>query len=83
MTTLTHEPTTRWTPEEKLQLVLDSYQADNVQAFCRELGIDRSYLYQLRRELQQFTLEGWGNRKVGRPCNQINDEPQELKQALT
>jgi transposase-like protein len=82
MTTLTQEPTTRWTPEEKLQLVLDSYQADNVQAFCRERGIDRSYLYQLRREHEQFTLEGWRSRKVGRPRNETDGEPLELKQAL-
>lgn len=82
MATVTQEPTKRWTPEEKLQLVLDSYQAANVQAFCRERGIDRSYLYQLRREHEQFTLEGWGNRKVGRPRSETDEDPLALKEAL-
>lgn len=58
---------TRLTAQEKLKLVLGSYQADNIADYCRVSKIDRSYLYQLRRELQDIALEGWDGRRPGRP----------------
>lgn len=57
----------RWTPREKLELVLGSYQTDNVREYSREKDIDRSYLYQLRREHKGSALAAWTARKVGRP----------------
>lgn len=58
----------RWTPEEKLRLVLGSYEVDNVAAYCEQVGIDRSYLYALRRELESSALTGWSEKRVGRPA---------------
>jgi hypothetical protein len=56
-----------WNAEERLTMVLDSYGTDNVAAFCRERGLDRSYLYQLRGDLQETVLEAWAGRGPGRP----------------
>lgn len=61
------------TPEEKLRLVLSSYQADNVADFCRQEGIDRSYLYALRREHETAALASWNDRKPGRPPRETED----------
>lgn len=64
----------RWTPQEKLELVLGSYQTDNVREYSREKDIDRSYLYQLRREHERSVLAAWTARKVGRP-SKVTDQP--------
>ncbi len=57
----------RLTPQEKFDLVIGSYQCDNVADFCREKGVDRSYLYQLRREHQAVATGAWESKKPGRP----------------
>lgn len=60
----------RLTPQEKFELVIGSYQTDNVAEYCREKGIDRSYLYQLRREHQEGATSTWEARKPGRPARE-------------
>ncbi len=60
--------------QRKLALVLGSYATDNMAAYCQEKGIDRSYLYQLRRELEQNATEAWDAKKVGRPRKE-REEP--------
>lgn len=57
----------RLTPQEKFDLVIGSHQSDNVADYCREKGIDRSYLYQLRRELEAGATGAWEAKKPGRP----------------
>lgn len=58
----------RLSAQEKLQLVQGSYQAESVADYCRSNNIDRSYLYQLRRELEAAALAGWEERRPGRPA---------------
>lgn len=62
----------RLSPQRKLELVLGSYSTDNLAEYARSQGVDRSYLYQLRREVEQGALEAWAERKPGRPAK---DEP--------
>lgn len=57
----------RFTPEDKLRLVLGSLSAGNVQAFCRENGVDRTCIYAWRRELETAALDAWRQRHRGRP----------------
>lgn len=64
-----------WSAEEKLALVLESYAAKNLARFCRERGIDRSYLYQLRADLEKIALEDWAGRRPGRPSEEDRAEP--------
>ena len=72
----------RWSPQEKLNLVLGSYQADNVAEYCRAQGIDRSYLYQLRREHEAIALAGWEERRPGRPTKAESVDVQGLQAEL-
>lgn len=60
----------RLSPQEKLELVQGMATASNVAEYARERGIDRSYLYQLRDELQGFALQGWEDTTPGRPPHQ-------------
>ncbi len=57
----------RLTPERKLELVLGMHQAKNVKEYAKQVGVDRSYLYELRREMEQVLLEAWSQKAVGRP----------------
>lgn len=71
------------TPEEKLRLVLGSYQVDNVAEYCRVEGIDRTYLYDLRRELEAGAKDTWAERRPGRPPSVgDDDDAEQLKQDL-
>jgi transposase-like protein len=65
----------RLTPERKLELVRGMAQADSVAEFARQEGVDRSYLYQLRREADSAMLEMWRERKLGRP-SETGPEPE-------
>lgn len=72
----------RLTAQEKLKLVLGSYQADNVADYCRANNIDRSYLYQLRRELEGIAMEGWEGRRQGRPAKAVGVDVDVLSKDL-
>ncbi len=64
----------RRTPEQKLELVRGMDAATNVADYARQVGVDRSYLYQLRREAEASMLATWRERKPGRPCE--TEEPE-------
>lgn len=72
----------RFTPEEKLALVLQSHQSTNVQAFCRENGLDRTTLYAWRQELSVAALAAWRARRPGRPSSTSKDTVESLRGAL-
>lgn len=57
------------TPQQKLELVHGMNSANNVAEYAREVGVDRSYLYQLRREMEEGALQAWTNTVAGRPAN--------------
>lgn len=60
----------RLNSQQKLELVQGMSMASNVAEYARERGVDRSYLYQLRRELEGFALHGWDDITPGRPSRQ-------------
>lgn len=60
----------RLTSQQKLALVQGMSAASNIAEYAREQGVDRSYLYQLRHELEGFALEGWDDTTPGRPPRQ-------------
>ena len=71
----------RLTPQEKFELVIGSYQTDNVAEYCRQKGIDRSYLYQLRREHQAHATGAWEAKKPGRPPSEPeNITPEQVRE---
>lgn len=71
----------RLTPQEKFELVIGSYQSDNVAEYCRQKGIDRSYLYQLRREHQAHATGAWEAKKPGRPPSEPdNITPEQVRE---
>ena len=57
----------KFSPEDKLRFVLESLGAGNIEAFCRDKGIDRTCLYAWRRELEIAALNAWRQRRRGRP----------------
>ena len=57
----------RLTPQQKLELVQGMMQAKNVKEYAERVGLDRGYLYELRREMEQASLDSWSQRTVGRP----------------
>lgn len=73
----------RLSAEEKLKLVLGSYQSENIAEYCRVQNVDRSYLYQLRREHEAMALAGWEERRVGRPPKtESADDAETLREEL-
>ena len=72
----------RLTPSEKVALVLGSYKVNNIAAYCQEKNVDRSYLYQLRRELEAAALEEWTERRVGRPAKEDGSSLETLQMEL-
>jgi transposase-like protein len=64
---MSQETSRRFSPDEKLGLVLRSYRARNVRGFCRRHGVDPATLYRWRRELARLALASWSNQRVGRP----------------
>ena len=60
----------RLSPREKLELVQGMNTASNVAEYAREQGVDRSYLYQLRHEMETAALQGWDDTAPGRPSRQ-------------
>ena len=71
MSTLQNE---RLSPQRKLELVQGMHQAKNVKEYAEQVGVDRSYLYELRREMEQASLEAWSQRTVGRPSQPPPDQ---------
>lgn len=67
---LTATESKRLSPQEKLELVQGMNTASNVAEYAREQGVDRSYLYQLRHELEKAALQSWGDTTPGRPPHQ-------------
>lgn len=57
----------RLTPQRKLELVKGMIAADNVTEYAANVGVDRSYLYELRREMEQASLNAWSQVTAGRP----------------
>lgn len=57
----------RLTPQRKLELVQGMIQAKNVTEYAAQVDVDRTYLYELRREMEQSSLDAWSQKSVGRP----------------
>lgn len=57
----------RLTPQQKLELVRGMNQATNVSAYAEQVGVDRTYLYELRRQMEESVLHTWSLKAVGRP----------------
>lgn len=57
----------RLTPQRKLELVQGMLQVKNVKKYAEQVGLDRGYLYDLRREMEQASLDAWSQKTVGRP----------------
>lgn len=72
----------RFSPEEKLDLVVRSYTAPNIREFSRECGVDRTTLYAWRRELAQAALKEWQGRRPGRPSTASQETVESLREAL-
>lgn len=72
----------RFSPEEKLDLVMRSYTAPNIREFSRECGVDRTTIYAWRRELARAALKGWRGRRPGRPSTASQETVQSLRGAL-
>lgn len=47
----------RLTPQRKLELVQGLIQAKNVTEYAAQVDVDRSYLYELHREMQAGMLD--------------------------
>jgi len=59
----------RLTPQRKLELMQRMSQAKNISEYAAQVGIDRSYLYELRREMEDVMLDTWSQKTVGRPSH--------------
>lgn len=57
----------RLTPQRKLELVQGMIQAKNVTEYAAQVDVDRSYLYELHREVEDVMLSTWSQKTVGRP----------------
>jgi hypothetical protein len=42
-------------------------QAKNIKEYAEQVGLDRGYLYELRREMEQASLDTWSKKAIGRP----------------
>lgn len=67
---LTATESKRLTSQQKLELVQGMSAASNVAEYAREHGVDRSYLYQLRHEMEKAALQSWDDTTPGRPPRQ-------------
>ncbi len=54
-------------PQRKLQLYREFQQSANKAALAERWGIDRSYLYEVVRDVEDTLVESFSERKVGRP----------------
>jgi hypothetical protein len=57
----------RLTPQRKLELLQGMIQAKNIKEYAEQVGLDRGYLYELRREMEQASLDTWSKKAIGRP----------------
>lgn len=69
---------TQLTAEKKLELYRVFQRSDNKSALAREWGIDRSYMYEIVRELEQVLLSCLEDRQPGRP---FSGRPETIKDA--
>jgi DNA primase len=54
-------------PQRRLQLYREFQQSANKAALAERWGIDRSYLYEVVRDVEETLVESFSERKVGRP----------------
>jgi molybdenum-dependent DNA-binding transcriptional regulator ModE len=66
-------------PERKLQLYREFQGAPNKAELSRRWGIDRSHVYEIVRECEQMVVEGFSQRRRGRPAK---GKPATLEEAL-
>jgi DNA primase len=66
-------------PERKLQLYREFQAAANKAELARRWGLDRSHLYEIVRECEQLVVEGFSQRRPGRPAQ---GKPTTLEEAL-
>jgi DNA primase len=66
-------------PERKLQLYRQFQGAANKAELARRWGIDRSHLYEIVRECEQMVVQGFSQRRPGRPAK---GKPATLEEAL-
>ncbi len=66
-------------PERKLQLYREFQKTGNKADLARRWGIDRSHLYEIVRDCNQMLLQGFSERKRGRPPK---GQPRSLEEAL-
>lgn len=65
--------------ERKVQLYREFHAARNKSELARRWGIDRSHLYEIVRECEQMVVEGFSQRRPGRPAK---GKPATLEEAL-
>lgn len=68
-----------YSPQDKLTLVLASYRADSVRAFCRQHRLDPTTLYDWRRESATASLSAWRARRRGRPSTRSRESVDSLR----
>ena len=75
---MNHRVTTseRLNSQQKLELVQGMNTASNVSEYAQERGVDRSYLYQLRREMEEAALQRWASTSPGRPLSAQQPAPE-------
>jgi sugar-specific transcriptional regulator TrmB len=66
-------------PERKLQLYREFQGVSNKSELARRWGIDRSHLYEIVRECERMVIEGFSQRRPGRPAQ---GKPTTLEDAL-
>lgn len=66
-------------PQRKLELYREFQRTDNRSELARRWGIDRSHLYEIVRECDRMLVEGFSERKPGRPPK---GQPASLEEAI-
>jgi DNA primase len=69
----------RLSPERKLQLYREFQTSTNKAELARRWGMDRSHVYEIVRECERMVLEGFSDRRPGRPPK---GKPRTLTEAL-
>jgi len=74
----------RFSPAQKLELYRAFQRSGNKSELARQWGIDRSYMYEVVRDVEQLVMAGLSSRQPGRrPCGQpetITDARQQIGQ---
>jgi DNA primase len=72
----------RLSVDEKLQIYRAFQRSDNKSALARQWGIDRSYLYQLVKDMEASLIDQLATRQVGRPPADLPGSVQEAREQL-